>query len=119
VDPQSEASKAQPTHQPPKHQINTNTSTYKFLDNTMEDDTLKVSALCVPDKVLDCFGRMFREEPEVDITHACMNHSRCSERDCGFPGLGRGDSLLFTCGLFVENIAVSAEFVVSVALEVS
>lgn len=37
-------------------QENSKSYTYKFLDDTMKDDTVIIAATRMPDKVLDCLG---------------------------------------------------------------
>jgi hypothetical protein len=79
----------------------------------MEDDTVKIAALYVADKVLDRLGRLLREETKVDVALRRVDRrgrrERCLQRSTRRRGsCGR---LLVPGGSLVKDVTV-AEFVV-------
>ena len=78
-------------------------------DDAVEDDTLKVAALRMPDEVLDCFRCLLREQSYVNIAECgvdscggsewCSKHLRVSRR-CS-------DCLLVSRRALIEDISVA------------
>jgi len=86
----------------------------------MENDTLKVTASRVADKVFNRFRRLLREQTHVDIAHRRVDCRRVGKwrRAGALVGCGGGNALFLACWAFVEDIAVAGFVVPEMNLEV-
>jgi hypothetical protein len=48
---------------------------HEFSNDTVENDALKETTPSVANKVLDCLGRLLREQAHVDVSHGRMQRS--------------------------------------------
>lgn len=83
-------------------------STNKFLDDTMEDQTIKVAFLCVDHKVLNSFRCDVGEEPKLYIAGVSMQDCKSSCSNALVCRLNCQQSLFLSGWLLVEHVSVEA-----------
>ena len=82
---------------------------HKFCDDTVKNDPVKESTACVADKIFHRLRSLRWEQPNVDVSHRCMNRGRvCHGRRTRLAVNWRGgrDRLLLSSRPFVKDVTV-------------